>query len=192
MATYTSPPVKATRPDTPNMNPNSKNTIFIILFAAAFCVGGYAWKDMHDQVNGLQKDVAALKARATTNGRRGGAAAIGTDPTLGAVVGLGGRGGRRGGNPANTIANLGLDDATTTQLTDLATQRQTLLQAAQLEAQNQGITRQSDPQGYQDMLDAATATVDGQIAAISPDALTALQAQGQRGRGGRRGGGGGA
>jgi len=61
-----------------------------------------------------------------------------------------------------------------------------------LEAQNQGITRQSDPQGYQDMLDAATATVDGQIAAISPDALTALQAQGQRGRGGRRGGGGGA
>ncbi len=197
MATYTSQPVKVSRNESPDMNPNSKNTLFIILLLATLGVGGYAWQNLNTRVVVLETQ-AATRVTAT-GGRRGGnpaTTAVGGVNAAGAGFQAGGPGGpgggRRGGgnNTANIIANLGLDDATATQLTELATQRQAAMAQAQLDAQNQGINRRGDPQGYQAILDAATATIDAQIGQVSPDALAALQAAANRG-GGRRGGGGG-
>jgi len=197
MATYTSQPVKTQKTDSPSMNSNSKNTLFIILLVATLAAGGYGWVGLDRRIVVLETELAPRPTNAT--GRRGNnPAAVGpgvnpaTGPGLGAAGPGGNFGGRRGGNNAAAIiANAGLDDATTAKLTDLATQRQAALQAAQADAANQGVNRRGDPQGYQAILDAATADIDGQIGAISPDVLTALQAANQGGRGGRRGGGGG-
>jgi len=183
MATYTSASVKAARSDSPNPKSSSLSTIIIIVLMASLGAGGYAWNDLHTKVNTLEQDFSKLKAQVATASaaaQRGGAGVLGGR-------GLGGLGGgRRGGGIAAILQNFGLDDATATQLTDLAAQRTAAVQAAQLEAQNQGINRRQDPDGYQAIMDAATSAIDAKIGAISQDVLAALQQQGA----GRRGGGG--
>ncbi len=187
MATYSSIPVKTAKPASPGTKSGSIGPIAIILLVASLGVGGYAWNDLHTKVNTLEQDLTKLKAQvasASAAAQRGG----GVGFAGGGGGGPGGGGGRRGGGMANIIQNLGLDDATAAQLTDLGAQRTAAMQAAQLDAQNQGINRRQDPEAYQAIVDAATNAIDAKIGAISPDALAALQ---QQGGGGRRGGGGG-
>jgi uncharacterized membrane protein YgcG len=194
MSTYSSIPVKAAKPASPGTNSGSFGIITLILLVASLAVGGYAWNDLHTKVNTMQLDLSKLKAQVATASaaaQRGLGGGLGGGGFGGGGGGFGG-GGRRGGNITAIIQNLGLDDATAAQLTDLGTQRTAAVQAAQLDAQNQGINRRQDPDAYQAILDAATSAIDAKIGAISPDALAAMQQQGgRRGGGGGFGGGGG-